>query len=166
MRANQPMGLTTAAHALIEGLIPVDSGRTYEGYWDERYPLAAYVASEGELAALRDARDAAAAALAAAQAALTAAAAAQVVAGAHRYEEYEQGVLYSSGPCMFLALRDASGTPVTSSLWSECAMEAAAEGECPCAGELCAPGCPEACADRGARSVDEEGWSDEDAMPV
>jgi superfamily II DNA or RNA helicase len=48
-------------------------------------------------------------------------------------------------PVMFLALRDAAGDPVPASLWSECAMEDASEGRCPCRGELCAPDCPEGC---------------------
>lgn len=50
-----------------------------------------------------------------------------VVANLHRYtmpngkvyEEYIQAEPWSSGPCYFIALKNAKGKPVTQSLWSQ-----------------------------------------------
>lgn len=145
MRANQPMGLTPAAHALLEGLVRTESGeRFYEGYWDERFPLGDYV-DPAPIAGLLARRDAAQTELDSAQAELDRAARELAAGGAARYREYEQDVLFSSGPVMFLALRDQDGAPVTVSLWSACAMAVGAEGECRCAGTECAPRCDEGC---------------------
>lgn len=145
MRANQPMGLTASAYALLEGLVPVDSGRFYEGYWDARYPLTAYLEPDFEMATLLDRRATLAARLAELDATVEQAARARFAAGDFTYVEYEQAELSSSGPVMFLALRDAAEQPVAASLWGECEMETGANGECRCAGELCVPGCPEGC---------------------
>jgi hypothetical protein len=85
----------------------------------------------------------------------------------HVYSEYEQSVLYSSGPVMFLALRSAQGVPVAASLWSDCAMEDASEGHCACGGADCAPGCPQNCAESDTEprraadtDTDDDDWSE------
>ena len=145
MRANQPMGLTPAAHTLLEGLVPIDSGRTYEGYFDAEYPLLAYLRPTAAMVDLLAERAGVAARLAEIDGWVEDCAKAALAAGAYDYAEYEQAVLYSSGPCMFLALRDAAGAPVAAALWSECAMEAGAEGVCYCGGSACAPDCAEGC---------------------
>jgi hypothetical protein len=149
MRANQPMGLSTAAHDLIRGLIQVSSDRFYEGYWDERFPLFDYVTPTPALAARLAARERLAAALAALDAEIETAGRELVARKEHAYSEYEQGVLYSSGPVIFLALRTPDGEPVAASLRSGCAMEASSEGRCYCEGDLCAPDCPEGCLSEG-----------------
>lgn len=35
------------------------------------------------------------------------------------YEEYEQTTIWSSGPMIFLALKDENGNPIANSLWDE-----------------------------------------------
>ena len=152
MRMNQPMGLSAAAAKLTAGLVPVDTGRFYEGYWDERFPLAEYVApdSTSRLAGLLAEQTQLQAQLNQVEAAIAATGRELVTAGAHTYAEFEQATLYSSGPVMFLALRGPDGAPVEASLWSECGMEMAAEGHCYCAGAACVPGCPENCVAEGA----------------
>ena len=163
MRANQPMGLSAAAHELLEGLIRVSSDRFYEGYWDERFPLFDYVAPTPALAARLAAREELAAALTALDAEIETAGQDLVARKEHAYSEYEQATLYSSGPVMFLALRTPAGEPVVASLRSECAMEAGSEGRCYCGGALCAPDCPEGCLSDGQEpeigdDLDNDGW--------
>ena len=165
MRANQPMGLSPAADSLILGLVRVRSDRFYEGYWDEHFPLADYVAPGQEMSARLAARAELVARLAALDAEIEADARAMVAAREHTYSEYEQATLYSSGPVMFLALRAPDGEPVASSLWSECGMEAASEGRCYCKGELCVPGCPEGCSPNGQEPADDGGPDDEGWSP-
>lgn len=145
MRANQPMGLTASAADLVKDLVPIDSGQFYEGYWDARYPLTAYLEPDFEMAILLDQRTALAARLADLDAAVERAAQARFAARDFTYVEYEQAELSSSGPVMFLALRNVAGEPVAASLWGDCEMEVGANGECRCAGELCVAGCPEGC---------------------
>lgn len=154
MRANQPMGLKAVAHDLLEGLFPIDSGSAYEGYWEERYPLVAYVAPDAAMTAVLAERAALAARVAELDAELTAAGQAMFAAGGFAYVEYQQDVLFSSGPVMFLALRGPDGLPTPASLWSTCEMEVGAEGVCRCGGAECHPGCAEDCLER------EPSWED------
>lgn len=168
MRANQPMGLSPAAHDLLKlkGLIQVASDRFYEGYWDEHYPLFDYVAPTPALAVRLAARDKLVADLAALDAEIETAGRAMVARKEHSYSEYEQGVLYSSGPVMFLALRAPNGKPVAASLWSACAMEAGSEGRCFCGGTACAPNCPEGCLANGQEPASGGDPDDDSFGPV
>ena len=145
MRANQPMGLPASAQSLLEGRLALPSGRFYEGYWDERYQLVNYLAPDAALSALLVQRATLEAEMAKLEAAIETEGQRQIAAGADHLVEFEQAVLYSSGPCMFLGLRDQDGRSVAGGLWGECAMGAAAEGECFCRGEECLPDCPYAC---------------------
>lgn len=148
MRANQPMGLRPAAHPLLEGLVAVHSGRTYEGYWDEAYPLAAYLVPTPAMTTLLAERSALEVRLGELEAAVEAAGQAMLSEGTFAYMEYEQDVLYSSGPVMFLALRGPDGQPAAASLWGQCEMAEASEGACHCGGALCIPPCTEDCTPR------------------
>lgn len=124
IRTNQVFGLTERARELLdgEGLLPVENGETFEGYFDEKYPLHNWVPLAGELAradaevqrlelslaAARDRRDALA----------------RTVDPV--YVEYVQEIVYSSGPCFFLALRDVeTGEPVQATLWPQGEIDAA-----------------------------------------
>lgn len=170
MRANQPMGLSEAGYQLVAELVQVGSDRFYEGYWNERFPLADYVAPDAAMASLLAARAELTARLKTVSAEIQAAGAAMVVAKRHVYSEYEQAVLSSLGPNMFLALRGPDGVPVPASLWSECALQRGAEGECACRGADCAAGCPEGCRTVGEQpaateELDDQDWGDPQ-MPV
>ena len=145
MRANQPMGLTAESHDLTKDLVRIDSGATYEGYWDESFPLSAYVRPGPTLVGLLADQAALSARLAETGAAIEAEAKRLIAAGEMAYAEFEQATLYSSGPCMFLALRDGAGNPVAESLWAECQMAEAADGECRCGGAECRPDCAYGC---------------------
>jgi len=164
MRANQPMGLSQAAADLVAPFVRIDSGRTYEGYWDEQFPLADYLAPRGQLAHLVREREALEQRLAHINADIEAEGRALVAARSQAYSEYEQATLYSSGPVMFLALRGPDGEPVEASLWSECGMEVASEGRCYCAGRVCQPDCPFVCLESGQEpapplSPDDNDWA-------
>jgi hypothetical protein len=156
------MGLSEAASELLAGLVAVSSDRFYEGYWDSRFPLADYVAPTPAIAGLLAARDELAAELAALEIEIEIAGRALVAEGRHAYSEYLQAELSSSGPVMFLALRDSKGRPAQASLWSECAMEEASEGKCYCGGRGCEAGCPQGCLDDGQPAAEEpdDDWGD------
>ena len=143
MRANQPMGLSAEAIAMIEQALPLESERFYEGYWDERFPLYDYLPIEGELVELLAERSHLEAELTELEQRIQTAGRARLAAGAAHWSAFEQATLYSSGPCMFLALHDQTGQ--VQGAWAECAMEAAANGSCSCGGELCVAACNEGC---------------------
>jgi hypothetical protein len=145
MRANQPMGLSPAAERLVNGKIAVESGQHYEGYWGESFALRAWLQPTGELGRRAAELEALRERVATLEAELAELGRRLVAEGGAAYVEYEQDVVYSSGPCMFLALRDAAGQPVSESLWSDCAMYGTATGSCGCAGELCQEGCALGC---------------------
>jgi hypothetical protein len=139
------MGLSEAARVQVADLIAIDSGQEYEGYWEERWPLRAYLRPDPPLIELLARRAVVADQLEALETEITTAAERRFAAGDFAYQEYEQAELSSSGPVLFLALRDAQGVSVPESLWAECEMELAADGHCPCEGLACRPGCAAGC---------------------
>ena len=123
IRQNQVFGLNDAARQILarEGVIAYENGESFEGYFDEKYPLHNWVAPNeamnrisAQIAQLEE------------QVATAYARREQLAKSAPlRYAEYVQDVVYSSGPCFFLALRDASGSPVQATLWPQSEIEAA-----------------------------------------
>jgi hypothetical protein len=119
-RSTQIIGLNERARRLIAAHIERPSTDTYSGMFGEPYPLYDYVAPADQLAKLVDERSALLEQLDGLEGRIAAAAANRPLA----YREYQQEVLWSSGPCIFLALRDADGNPVEESLWQPAEIEA------------------------------------------
>jgi len=113
-RQTNHYGLSSEARALVKDLVALPDGeRGYQGMFEgENYPLHRYVDPPAtQAAAVAQAE----AALAEARAHLKAACAALPSV----YAEYVQDEPWSSGPCIFLALRGPDGAPVTESLWPQ-----------------------------------------------
>lgn len=119
-RSTQIIGLNERARELVAGHIERPSTDTYSGMFGEPYPLYDYVTPADQLGELVEERSRLLEQLDELEDRIAAAASNRPVA----YRQYQQEVLWSSGPCIFLALRDANGDPVEASLWRAAEIEA------------------------------------------
>lgn len=123
IRQNQVFGLNDAARALLarEQLIAYENGQSFEGYFDETFPLHNWAAPTPEMNRLSAEIVRLEISLSQAEQRRSLLAAAAPT----RYSEYVQEVVYSSGPCIFVALRGADGQPVQATLWPQSEIDAA-----------------------------------------
>ena len=123
IRCTQVYGLSDRARALVEDLQPAIGAGSFSGMFDEegQYPLNRYVRRTYAIRTLLMQADRIRADLAEKLAEIDMVSANETTV----FAEYVQAEPWSSGPCIFTALRDADGNPVEESLWAERAMDVA-----------------------------------------
>ena len=123
IRCTQVYGLSDGARALVADMAPVPDAGSFPGMFDEegQYPLNRWVRQTDAMRALQAQADRIREDLSAKLAEIGRAAAAEAAV----YTEYVQAEPWSSGPCIFTALRGADGEPVAESLWADRAIDVA-----------------------------------------
>ena len=115
-RSTSMMGLNSRAQQMVAERIAVESDSQVQGMFGEPYPLCEYVTPDESLRQMLSQRAELLQDLDALESRIQQAAKSLPT----QYREYQQAVEWSSGPCIFLALRDeASGQPVAESLWTD-----------------------------------------------